>query len=273
MVTKEYDFNIKIKYSTKKTMERPFISVIIATYNSGKVLAYCLESIAVQSYQNFEVIIIDGGSTDNTVDIIRQYDSYVSYWVSEADKGIYDAWNKGVIIAKGEWITFLGSDDAFCPDAFKDYAEFINRLEEVNYDFISSKLDLTDQYHKTIKTLGQSWNWKTCRLQNVVAHPGSLHKRDLFDRFGLFNTSYRISADLEFLLRAGEDMKSAFMDKVTVKMQQGGISTLTTKVYRESYQIAITTGNLNRPKAKFFMYYQMFKFGTKKVIRYLGVNI
>ena len=89
----------------------PLVSIIIAVYNGANTLQDCLDSIKQQTYQNIELIIIDGGSTDATIDVLNEYDAQISYWISEPDDGIYNAWNKGVVQAKGEWICFLGADE------------------------------------------------------------------------------------------------------------------------------------------------------------------
>lgn len=247
------------------------ISIIIATFNSAKTLEKCLQSIINQSYNNYEIIVIDGSSTDRTVEIIKRYDKFIAKWISEKDNGIYDAWNKGVQLSKGDWISFIGSDDEFYQDALASYSEFLG--ENSNLDYLSSKLNLVNVKGEQIKTLGLPWNWKTCRLQNVVAHPGSLHHRHLFDKFGLYDTSYKISADFEFLLRGGKEMNVGFLDKITVKMQQGGVSTQNAKVYKEHYLAATTTGRLSKSTGRFFFLYQNFKFQVKSLIRKMGYDI
>jgi glycosyltransferase involved in cell wall biosynthesis len=253
-------------------MTKPLISLIIATYNSGGFLTYCLDSIESQSFKGFELIIIDGNSTDQTVDILKKYDKSINYWISEKDSGIYDAWNKGIAQAKGTWITFLGSDDALYPTAFDDYVNFLSTIDK-DVKYVSSKLNLTDGDRNVIKTLGLPWDWKTCRLQNVIAHPGSLHHRELYEKYGLYDTSYKICADFEFLLRPGKYLKSAFMDKITVKMQQGGVSTQAASVFIEHHRAALSTGELNPFLASFFLNYQFFKFRIKSFIRKMGMKI
>src|SRR5689334_2190715 len=89
----------------------PTVSIIIPTYNSEVLLETALESILRQTYPYREIVIIDGGSTDRTVDVIKHYSRHVAYWVSEKDAGIYDAMNKGVEAATGDWLYFMGSDD------------------------------------------------------------------------------------------------------------------------------------------------------------------
>jgi glycosyltransferase involved in cell wall biosynthesis len=91
----------------------PLISVIVAIYNGKATLQQCIDSVAQQTYVTKELIIIDGGSTDGTVDLLKANSGQISYWISEPDHGIYNAWNKGLAKAKGEWICFLGADDFF----------------------------------------------------------------------------------------------------------------------------------------------------------------
>ena len=91
----------------------PLISIITAVLNGDKTLERTIQSVIDQDYKNIEYIIIDGGSTDGTLDIIKKYDHAIDYWMSEPDEGIYDAFNKGIQISSGEWIYFLGADDYF----------------------------------------------------------------------------------------------------------------------------------------------------------------
>ena len=100
-----------------------YISIVIATYNAGKTLCNCLNSIVTQLTDDVELVIIDGGSRDNTNSIIESYGSQIAYHISEPDKGIYDAWNKGVKKAKGDWIMFVGADDVLLPEAIQTYLE------------------------------------------------------------------------------------------------------------------------------------------------------
>src|SRR5690348_14220883 len=100
------------------TTEGPRVSLIIAVYNGASTIVKCLNSVAAQTYGSRELIVIDGGSTDGTVDILRCNADQLSYWISEPDTGVYNAWNKGLARARGEWIAFLGADDyLWTPDA------------------------------------------------------------------------------------------------------------------------------------------------------------
>lgn len=254
--------------------KKPFVSIIVATYNAAKTLEQCIQSIRVQSCSDYELIIIDGLSTDDTVSIIKNNQDVITTWISEKDGGIYDAWNKGVKRAKGEWISFIGADDTFYPDAIKDYASFIEKNNDKGLlEYVSSKMDLISPKNVIIKTFGLPWKWEKSRLKNTIAHPGSFHHSSLFSKYGLFNTNFRIVSDYEFLLRPGKNFNTLFMDKVTVRMAQGGISFNETLMFKEHYQAVITTGKLNVLIARYYFYLQVSKSIIKKALRKLGANI
>ena len=108
------------------------ISIIIATWNAAKTLRTCLDSIVPQLNKDVELILVDGGSKDETNEIIDSYGDKVSVHISEPDKGIYDAWNKGVKVAKGDWVMFVGADDILLPSAIDTYLQTINNTAEID---------------------------------------------------------------------------------------------------------------------------------------------
>jgi hypothetical protein len=220
---------------------RPLITVITAVYNGAKTLERCLRSVISQNYDNIEYIIIDGGSTDGTLDIIRQYEPAIDYWLSEPDRGIYDAWNKGVQVAMGDWVAFLGADDMYLPGAIHSYMETIAAWPDRRLEFISSRVNLT---HGTevVRTIGKQWRWKSFRRYMSVAHVGSLHRLSLFQKYGLFDISYKISGDYEFLLRPKSGLRTAFLNSITVNMGIAGVSNKELLVFQEKERAQVTTG-------------------------------
>ncbi|TKC00459.1 glycosyltransferase family 2 protein [Pedobacter cryophilus] len=252
----------------------PFITIIIATYNSKLKLESCLQSIWNQDFANYELILIDGLSSDGTLEIILNNQDKINYWISEKDEGIYDAWNKGISKAKGDWITFIGSDDLFYPNALSDYVNFITNLEDFQkVEFISSKMDLVNSKDKLVKTFGLPWDWRISKYINTISHPGSLHKRSLFEKYGLYKTNYKICGDYEFLLRPKENLNSKFMNKVTVRMAQGGASFNGRKLFNEHYHATKNTANINSIYALYFYILQMSKYYIKNLLRFLSFNI
>ena len=136
---------------------KPFFTIITATFNSEKTLERTIKSVLNQSFNNFEYIIIDGNSTDNTLSIIKQFENEftskkICYkFISEKDNGIYDAWNKGLSIAVGEWVSFLGSDDYYLENALEKYETAISK-NKCNY--VHSRVNLVNRKGAVLKVLG-----------------------------------------------------------------------------------------------------------------------
>ncbi len=123
-----------MRESAKKAPpQRPLVSVITAVFNGEAFIASCIESVLSQDYPNIEHIVLDGGSTDGTVAILRKYQDQIAFWQSEPDKGVFDAWNKGLDLARGEWIAFLGADDCYLPGAISAYIELAQRNPEAEF--------------------------------------------------------------------------------------------------------------------------------------------
>lgn len=199
------------------------ISIIVATYNSAATLQHCLDSIDEQTYPYKELIVMDGGSTDGTVDILEKNTHKVTYWESAPDRGIYHAWNKAVQCAQGDYICFLGADDywAKCTSIEVLVKVAINNQFP---DFISGKVAIVNNNYATIRIVGDAWHPAKMRKWMVVAHPGMLHHKKIFQSFGIFSEKYAIAGDYEFLLRCNEKSKSVFVDDVLVYMRDGGLS-------------------------------------------------
>jgi len=243
------------------------LSIVTVSFNSEKTIKETITSVLHQTNSNFEYIIIDGKSTDNTVAIIKQFEPLfkekkIHYkWISEKDTGIYDAFNKGVRLAKGEWISFLGSDDIYKRDAIESYQNKIKNLKD-KVDFIHSEVKVGDR-----KIIKGKWSWKVFRRSMNIAHVGAFHHKDYFKKYGLFNTSYKISGDYELLLRAKEHLKTVKFNKITAIMGDGGISNLNIKaVYKETTRAKMETAKISKFIAYLDFYFWMLKSKVKKGI-------
>lgn len=201
----------------------PIITIIVAVYNGAMTLERCINSVLNQCYYDSELIIIDGGSTDGTQEIIQKYGYAINYWVSEPDNGIYDAWNKGLAQASGQWIAFLGVDDIYLEDALQAYACYLAKSKNNLLEYVSSQVNLVDG-ERLIRTIGKPWSWNAFRRYMNVAHVGSLHNKMLFEQYGSYDITYKICADYEFLLRSRDSLKAGFLDVTTVSMNIGGVS-------------------------------------------------
>lgn len=239
------------------------ISVIIATYNSGNYLQGCIDSVISQTYNGYEIIIIDGGSSDNTCEIINQNRNFLSYTISEPDNGIYDAWNKGIQHSSGEWVMFIGSDDLLNENALQIYANFLSHNDD--YEYISSCVEFVKENLQPIKISGDAWEWNKFRRYMNVIHAGSIHKRIFFDKYGLFATEYKIAGDYELLLRAGRSLHAGFINKVTLRMRIGGVSNSNSNSLIEARKAKIETGKLMVALAYWDYLIAFIKFKIKKL--------
>jgi GT2 family glycosyltransferase len=225
--------------STRRRSSCTF-SIVIATCNAADTLARCLESIFSQTFEDYEVLLVDAASTDETVAIIRRYEDRIAHWVSEPDRGVYDAWNKGVVQARGEWVCFLGADDCLRDrSVLEQVAERLPRVPD-DVSVVYGRVVLVNGKGRPIAEYGQSWEetGKLFRQMMSVPHPGTLHRRALFERHGLFDVTYRIAGDYEFLLRELREGRAFFMsDVVTVHMGSGGMSTTPRGMYRSLLEV------------------------------------
>ena len=206
---------------------RPLLSVLVAAYNSGATLQQCLDSVISQTYGNVELIVIDGGSSDGSVEVLRANSRHIAYCVSEPDRGIYHAWNKALAPAKGEWICFLGSDDYLWDEQV--LARVASKLTQVPDDInvAYSQVNLVGVGGELLYPIGEPWMQLKERFKQLmcIPHPSVLHRRRLFREHGVFDESFRIAGDYELLLRELESRDAFFMpDIVFSAMRQGGIS-------------------------------------------------
>ena len=207
-------------------MGNPTITIVIATYNADKVLARCLTSLRAQMVSEAELIIMDGASTDSTLAIIEQYRDIVTVSHSEPDKGIYDAWNKSVSLARGDWVMFLGADDELSEGVLDRLLRLVSGFDkEVPFNYISGLSLYVDHNGSPLKAMGEAAIPAKIRHRMVAAHVASLHSREnLLREYGGFDLRFQICADYDLLLRAGEGLCPIYINEVLAKMQVGGVS-------------------------------------------------
>jgi len=206
---------------------KPLLTVIVAVFNGATTLQQCIDSVAQQTYPNKELIIIDGGSKDGTVDLLEANREQISYWISQPDRGIYNAWNKGLAQSHGEWICFLGADDYFW-DA-RVLERMAAQMEKLPPDIrvVYGQIMMVNSDGTSLYPVGEPWEKIKGRFRQVmcIPHPGAMHRRGLFGQHGQFDESFHIAGDYELLLRELKVADAFFIsDLVTVAMRQGGIS-------------------------------------------------
>ena len=181
-----------------KNEQKPLVSIITVCFNSERTIEDTILSVINQTYPNIEYIIIDGGSTDNTLDIIKRYEKYITTWISEPDEGIYDAMNKGLSISNGTYVFFLNSDDLFY--SRETINQIINK-NTVSYDVIYGDVILCSE---DLAFVSKQQNKKrTLRkiLKKTICHQAIFAKKKVFDKTGIFNTKYKIHADFDWQLK------------------------------------------------------------------------
>lgn len=218
------------------------VSIITVCFNSETFISSAIQSVLSQDYSNIEYIIIDGGSRDSTPSIIESFGDQVDYFVSEPDKGIYDAMNKGVFRATGDIIGILNSDDFYCDkstiskvvEAFK--TEPSTHMVLGNIDFVKlDKLDEPVRHYSSYRFKP----WKM-RFGFMPAHPGAFIKSSAYQKVGNYKLGYKIAADFEWFVRAFflKNLQFIKLNETLVRMREGGVSSSGLQSYKiTTYEI------------------------------------
>ena len=203
------------------------ITLITTTYNSSATITSCIHSVSIQNYTNIEYLVIDGKSKDNTLEIINSTHNRISKIISEPDKGLYDALNKGIKLATGDYIGILHSDDIFKnKDTLGKVAAY---LKEHKPDCLFADVEICDQ--ESLSKVKRRYSAKNFSPQlfkfgMMPPHPSVYIKREIFQKFGYYLTDYKIAADYEFLVRLlwKNKISYKYFPQTIVKMRDGGIS-------------------------------------------------
>ena len=238
------------------------ISIITVCFNANKTIEQTIISVLSQTYQNIEYIIIDGGSEDGTIGIIKKYSSKVDKIISEKDNGMYDALNKGIKLATGDIIGILNSDDYFSNNNILNLivCKFNENLE---LDAIIGDVAFVDKTNKIIRHCSaKKWDISKFRFGNMPPHPSFYCKKYCFDKFGYYNTKFKIAGDFELLLRFFFINKIHFshIPKTMVSMNLGGLSTSGVKSTLTINREILDAFKINGLKTNFlYLYLRYFK--------------
>ena len=202
------------------TEQYPTISIITPSFNQGKYIEETIESVISQGYPNLEYIVIDGGSSDETVDIIKKYEKYITYWVSEKDQGQAHAINKGFNLSNGDICTWINSDDLIYKDAFWKVAKYFS--EDLDLEFIHGRgIYFNDK--------GNKWpadkNLDNLEIRYIThfcydLQPSTYYRRRIFDRIGYLDESYILQMDAEFFMRIGLNCNIMKVDDLLSKFRE-----------------------------------------------------
>lgn len=211
------------------------VSIITVCYNSSEFIHSAIESVLSQSYDNIEYIVIDGKSTDGTIDVVSKYASSIASIVSDSDNGIYDAMNKGIELATGDVIGILNSDDFYPHSGVVDEVIKVFKQNE-QVDLVLGNIDfvLSSDLSRSVR-LYSSFNflpWKM-RFGFMPAHPGAFIKKSAYEQVGNYKLGYKIAADFDMFVRMLVVAKLPYvkLNKTLVNMRIGGISTSGLKSY------------------------------------------
>ena len=207
------------------------ISIITATYNSGATLRDTIESVLSQNCTDWQHVIVDGGSKDNTIDIIREYEPLYQgrlKWISERDRGLYDAMNKGIALADGEIIGILNSDDFYSSDDI--LSRVIAEMDKSDLDAVYGDIHFVndDDLHKCVRYYSSKFfkRWMM-RMGYQPAHPSFYCRKSAYDKYGYFDLDFKVAADFENMLRLIylNRINTLYIPMDFVTMRTGGAST------------------------------------------------
>lgn len=212
--------NISRTFSDKK----PLVSIITVVLNGEKYLEHTIKSVLEQSYDNIEYIIIDGGSTDGTLEIIRKYDESIDYWISRKDSGISSAFNFGIEQTTGEIIGIINSDDWYEPNAIN---KIVNTFQSIKADLVCGAVLFWQNNKKIIVSLSDI---EKIKRETSIHHSTVFIKKNIYFKFGGFNVSYKYAMDYEFMLRLKmKDVKFYSLNDVIANRRLEGLSYQNTK--------------------------------------------
>jgi glycosyltransferase involved in cell wall biosynthesis len=234
------------------------VSIITVTFNSEKYLEDTLVSIFSQSYPDIESIVIDGKSMDGTLSILQKYQNKITF-ISEPDTGIYDAMNKGIKLATGDIIGILNSDDVLFDN------EIINKVVHSfssDVDCVYGNVILVNEFNKIVRNYSSAnFKLKDFEFGHMPPHPSFYIRKEAFQKFGHYNTSFMISADYDLLLRFLyiHKLKSKYLDFILVKMRDGGISSSLKNKWLLNNEILVAC-RLQNINTNFFKVYSKYIF-------------
>lgn len=242
-------------------MDLPLISVVTVVFNAVETLEQTMLSVLKQSYPFKEYVVIDGGSTDGSVDIIKKYSPQLKYWVSEPDQGIYDAMNKGISKTSGELIGILNADDWYEPGIFSEVA---NRYLETGRNQVIHGLMRNFQGDNFYNITGNS----ILRLRyDMIQHPTCFVPKKIYDTFGYFDPSYKYSGDYDLIMRyVRNGVAFSFMERVFVNFRLNGASSKP-QADKEMWRVRMKYGLISKTEGTFRLCLVPIKTILKKFLK------
>lgn len=250
---------------------RPLVSIVTVVRNGAATFECAMQSVLTQEYPRVEYIVVDGGSTDGTLDIIRSRDDRIAVWVSETDAGISDAFNKGIAFAHGDIVGILNSDDWYEPGAI---SAAVHALAESGADIAYGKLQYWENNRRTYLVTSDA---SLLDGGMTVGHPTVFVRRACYERLGLFRLDFRQAMDYEWLLRAkAGGARFCFVDLCLANMQGGGVGD---RNWRQSQSEVARARTIHLPNARGAIPYWSYlcmaiaKGTIRRVLDMLGLSV
>lgn len=266
---REFIFGQKVDEENK-----PLITIITSTYNAVNDLPWTIKSIREQTYPNIQWIIADGGSSDGTVDLLKQNEDIIDYWFSEPDEGIYDAWQKTIDYINGEWVQFLGAGDELKnPDVYLNLIPML-LVDKGKHKIIYGSLELiSEKDRRVLKIIDRPWDkiknkWDGFRPKLPI-HPEVIHHHSIINK-GCFGDDYKIAGDSFLLLSTLVDSEPMYKPICITKMQYGGISTELNNIFIVANETRRISKELGFKIPVYIYIKEILKIYLKKMILKLG---
>jgi len=256
-------------YYKQSSPGKPLLTIITAVFNGDKYLEETILSVLNQTYDNVEFIIIDGGSTDGSLDIIRKYEHAIDYWVSEKDAGISDAFNKGVTLASGDYINFQGDGDGFyAEDSLSQIVSNVNPNSDM---FISARIQriTEDGDELYLSSFMPTFHKQSLLFRMSMPHQGLFTSIKYFKGYGLFDVNNTYCMDYEHLLRAYHEFPNVVMKNViAAKWRADGLGNgRDLDIYKEYHKIKVDNKVAAYPVLTGIKFWILFKYYIKKIIK------
>lgn len=233
----------------EQVVNKPFFTIVTSTYNSGEDLKWTADSIRVQTFSNVQWIVADGGSSDQTLDVIRENEDIIDYWFSAKDSGIYDAWNKALVFAQGEWIQFIGAGDELHASNVLEKVQLLLQSSYPQYNIAYGRVEVVSERTRTpLFEVGRPWaslkgHWEMGRPALPV-HPEVFHHRTLINGANTFDTRFRIAGDSHLLLKHILAKDPLYLPLLVDRMPLGGLSTDPEAVFKVRKEIKLINQDL-----------------------------
>ncbi|RRV12931.1 glycosyltransferase [Stutzerimonas xanthomarina] len=230
-------------------LDKPFFTIVTSTFNSGEGLKWTADSIRCQTFANIQWIVADGGSSDQTLDIIRNNEDIIDYWFSAKDSGIYDAWNKALIFAQGDWVQFIGAGDELSNKDVLNNVEILLRSAFPKHNIAYGRVEVVSERKRTpLFEVGKPWSFLKGRWEMgrpaLPVHPEVFHHRTILNGRDTFDTRFKIAGDSHLLLKHIFSKDPLFLPFLIDRMPLGGLSTDPEAVFKVREEIFLINKDL-----------------------------